>query len=371
MNVPRSRSIAGALVVVLAIVARGHAADAPAGPQWLRAPRERGPLAGTIAFDGRTSWGIDTAIPLGRPSLAGAPRSRFALGMSIAGRGIDGSQDLRFAALMDGRRNRSGLWLGTAGAGSGAPGGRLHVGAGLWRSFAPIELEAGVVTSAVEARHNQMVSWRYPQWPDTLNLRDTSTVQAVGRNALWTTAQTALRWRRGRVEMGTIGGVTVGEGTSMRRWAQATVHLQTSSRMLLLAAYGQRPPASLAFDPTARPRTMVGLQMALWASPDWAMAGALTPSVRDWRTRMRQDGRLVAFVRSRDARMVELIGDFTDWTPVRLTALEGGWWTGTFDVPPGLHQVQVRLDNGSWLAPPRLPRTTGEFAGEAGVIVVE
>jgi len=370
MNVPRSLRNAGALVVVLGLIAPVHASDAPAGPQWLRAPRERGPLAGTFAFDGHASWGLDTAIPLGRPGAAGGSRSRYALGMSIAGRGIDGSQDLRVAALMDGRRNRSGLWLGAAGAGSATPGGRLHVGAGLWRSFAPVELEAGVVTSAVEGRHNEIVSWRYPQYPDSMNLRDTSTVQAVGYNGLATTAQTALRWHRGRVELGTIGGVTLGEGNSLRRWGQATLHFRTTPRLLVLAAYGQRPPASLAFDPTARPRTMVGAQLALWASPGWAMAGALTASVSDWRAQVR-DGRLVAFVRSRDARRVELVGDFTDWTPVRLTALEGGWWTGTFEVAPGLHQVQVRLDDGPWRVPPRLPHTTGEFAGEAGVIVVD
>ncbi len=201
--------------------------------------------------------------------------------------------------------------------------------------------------------------------------RDTLLTRDVGGSALWTTTQGALRWRRGRFELGTIGGVTVGEGTPMHRWAQATLHLQSGPRVLLLASYGQRPAASLAFDPTARPRTMVGVQLALWASPEWAMAGALTPRMRDWRARRSQDGRLIAFLRCQNAHLVELTGDLTDWSPVRLTALEGGWWSASFPVEPGLHQVQVRLDNGPWQVPPGLPHTQGAFAGEAGVLVVE
>ena len=364
MSVRHSHPCVRRVFVVLALITHGAAARAePTGPMWLRAPRERGPLAGTFAFDGNPSWGLDAAIP-----LASAPRSRFALGVSVAGRGIDDRDDLRFAAVMDGRRNRMGAWLGAATAGTGAPGGRLHLGTGLWRSFAPIELEAGLLTSAVETRHLEAF---VSQYGDSGAIRDTVTTHGVARSGLWTTAQGALRWRRGRFELGTVGGLTFGEGTSLHRWAQATVHLQTSRRLLVLAAYGQRPSASLAFDPTARPRTMVGVQLALWASPDWAMAGALSPKIRDWRSRVDANGRLVAWLRCKDAHAVELTGDFTDWAPVRMTADEGGWWSATLPVEPGIHQVQVRIDGGPWQVPPDLPRTTGEFAGEAGVLVVE
>jgi hypothetical protein len=189
-------SASGALVLFALASHLAIADPAPAGPAWLRAPRERGPLAGTFAFDGRASWGLDAAIPLGgQPALAGA-RSRYALGVSVAGRGAEGTDDLRFAALMDGRRNRMGAWLGAAGAGAGAPGGRLHLGVGMWRSFAPVELEAGVLTSAVQTRHAVTNHWSYPI--DTMRTRDTVTVGTASRSELWTTAQGALRWRLGR-----------------------------------------------------------------------------------------------------------------------------------------------------------------------------
>ena len=79
--------IGAAVLFVLCVAPRAHADSAPDGPMWLRAPRERGPLAGTLAYDGRSSWGLDAAIPLGR--IAGVhepPRvPRLALGLSMSG----------------------------------------------------------------------------------------------------------------------------------------------------------------------------------------------------------------------------------------------------------------------------------------------
>jgi len=363
--------IGAAVLFVLCVAPRAHADSAPDGPMWLRAPRERGPLAGTLAYDGRSSWGLDAAIPLGR--IAGVhepPRvPRLALGLSMSGLTNGATDDLRFAAVVDGRRGRAGTWLGVANDAHDAAGGRLHLGAGVWRSFAPFEAEAGMVTSTVSILGREFVSTHADS--GRLGWRDSLTVHEFERTAQWTTVQGALRWHRGRVELGTIGGVTVGPGATTGRWAQATLHLRTGPRLLLLAAYGTRPPSAMAFDPTARPGTMVGMQVALAPSHEWALSGALTPRMRDWRAGRAPDGRFVAWLRCRNARAVELTGDFTDWTPVSLEAREGGWWRVALDVPPGLHQVQVRLNGGAWQPPPGLPRTQGAFAGVAGVVVME
>ena len=53
-----------------------------------------------------------------------------------------------------------------------------------------------------------------------------------------------------------------------------------------------------------------------------------------------------------------------------MTATGDDWWETSLTIAPGLHQVQVRLDGGPWQVPPGLPRTNREFAGEAGVLVV-
>ena len=75
-------------------------------------------------------------------------------------------------------------------------------------------------------------------------------------------------------------------------------------------------------------------------------------------------------VRAPDATSVELMGDFTDWLPVRLARTAPSVWEVRLAVPPGVHRVNVRIDGGSWTAPggARLERT--EFGGTVGIVVV-
>jgi Na+-translocating ferredoxin:NAD+ oxidoreductase RnfG subunit len=37
---------------------------------------------------------------------------------------------------------------------------------------------------------------------------------------------------------------------------------------------------------------------------------------------------------------------------------------------PGVHQINVRVDKGQWVAPPNLPITKDGFNGEVGLMVV-
>ena len=83
------------------------------------------------------------------------------------------------------------------------------------------------------------------------------------------------------------------------------------------------------------------------------------------------DGLTKITVRCSGVFSVELAGDFTDWAPVALTARGGDRWETTVTILPGLHQVQIRLDGGDWRVPPGLPSTQREFAGAAGVLLIE
>jgi hypothetical protein len=296
--------------------------------------------------------------------------SVFGLGLSIAGQGGSDVQGLRYAALIDRRRLRTGEWLGlSTGGGSKGQNTRLQLGTGIWRSLSRVEMEAGVVSSFVGYENREASHWGF--YRDSLHWRDTTTYQSVDRSGLWHTAQTALRWRYGRVELTAIGGVTVGERIEPHRWAQAIMHLQASRRVLVMAAFGQRPAASLAFDPSARPQTMIGVQVAPWASQESAPPPSTVPRARSWLVRSVGDGLTKISVRCSSALRVELAGDFTDWAPVALTTTGRDVWETTVTIPPGLHQVQIRLDGGDWQVPPGLPSTQGEFAGAAGVLLIE
>jgi len=347
--------------------------DGAAGPAWLRAPLGRGPVAGTWTHDGEHAWwGIDTALPLSfgpaRERAKAEGRPALGLGLSIAGRGTPHTRDLSYTALFDRRGREAGTWCGLSSGGIDAQT-RLHVATGLWRSIASFEVESGLASSVVEHHARVADHWGYA--PDSLHWRDTTTFRNVDRSGLWTTAHCALRWRHGRLELTTIGGLTAGEGAPLERWAQVAVHLQASRNLLLLAAFGDRPSAMLAFDPAARSHTMVGAQVALWPSREWAMSRSIVLRAREWRTHRVHNGRTLVRVKCTDASLVEITGDFTDWTPLALVATGGGWWRSSVTIPPGLHQVQIRIDGGEWHAPPGLPRVNGAFAGVAGALLVD
>jgi hypothetical protein len=81
------------------------------------------------------------------------------------------------------------------------------------------------------------------------------------------------------------------------------------------------------------------------------------------------------------ATRVEIMGDFTDWTPVALVhrARKGAGrdrrdaadaWEVELVVAPGVHRVNVRVDGGPWRPPTGLSVVRDEFGGEVGLLVV-
>ena len=82
------------------------------------------------------------------------------------------------------------------------------------------------------------------------------------------------------------------------------------------------------------------------------------------------DSLRIVTVRLRQASTVELMGDFTDWEPVSMMQSPNGDWTLERIVSPGTHRVAIRVDGGSWGAPPNLPHVSDEFGGEVGLLIV-
>jgi len=70
------------------------------------------------------------------------------------------------------------------------------------------------------------------------------------------------------------------------------------------------------------------------------------------------------------AQTVELSGDFTQWTPLALGSEGSGWWTTTVALASGTHEVNVRVNAGSWQVPPGLMAIKDEFGGTAGLLTV-
>ena len=83
------------------------------------------------------------------------------------------------------------------------------------------------------------------------------------------------------------------------------------------------------------------------------------------------DGTRVLRLRVSGAHRVELMADFTDWTAMPLAPGGGGdEWCLVAVIGPGVHRVNVRVDDGAWAVPEGLTAVNDDFGGSAGIFVV-
>jgi hypothetical protein len=74
-------------------------------------------------------------------------------------------------------------------------------------------------------------------------------------------------------------------------------------------------------------------------------------------------------VRAAAASRVELMADFTDWTPEMLERA-GNVWRMQRVISPGLHRIAIRIDGGEWMAPANLRQVTDDLGGVVGLITI-
>ena len=67
---------------------------------------------------------------------------------------------------------------------------------------------------------------------------------------------------------------------------------------------------------------------------------------------------------------VDVMGDFSDWSPLTLVRRGRDLWELSVPLSPGTHQINVRVDGGPWMAPPGIPTMHDNFGGDVGLIVV-
>lgn len=104
-----------------------------------------------------------------------------------------------------------------------------------------------------------------------------------------------------------------------------------------------------------------------------ALAGQPGPGNTDVRTfqvlRVGRDSVRITVLAPR-ARSIDIMGDFTLWTPRSLTSSSSGLFQLTVAVAAGTHQLNVRVDGGPWLVPPGLTPLKDEFGGSIGLLDV-
>ena len=219
-------------------------------------------------------------------------------------------------------------------------------------------------------------------------LRDVTTsfvLSPVAVDSLrYTDGQLTLSWTRAKLDLGAVMGLRVGDqltalGGTARSWGSLNAVRWLGDRFALVAAGGTYPIDPTQGFPGGR-FVSFSIRMATRRAPK-AQSTNVQPSetrpdsgvavATGFETRGAGVGAVTIKVEAPTARVVEITGDFTGWTPVPLQLDSTGWWTVTLPIAPGKYQMNLRLNGGAWLVPPGLLSLLDEFGGRVGLLVVE
>ena len=155
-----------------------------------------------------------------------------------------------------------------------------------------------------------------------------------------------------------------------RRWGGATATYWVSNQFAAVFG-GGREPGNPARGLPARSFANLGVMLAYVPIPRRAVAVTSTAIATVFQVEDAGYGNRTLILRAGGVERVEVMGTFTDWEPRVLTRIGRDRWEITLPVGVGVHQINVRLDNGKWRPPPGLPAMRDGFNGDVGIWVVE
>ena len=204
---------------------------------------------------------------------------------------------------------------------------------------------------------------------------ESSTGTACERQSRFGDLEGSLHWEVGAFELTAQTGRRFGDSYDVtadsRRWtagdrhdlAQRS-HRDCRRRRTPTGASAPRPPGSIVRNGRARARVLADVQDV----------GACVPSARDARQEFRDataaPGMHKIIIHVRGVETVDVMGDFSDWSPLMLQRRGRDLWELSVPLSPGMHQINVRVDRGPWMAPPGMPTMRDSFGGEVGLISV-
>jgi hypothetical protein len=249
---------------------------------------------------------------------------------------------------------------------SGEAMGRLHVGRPGFGSALGLGLgHVSVESGSGPLYHAQADVWRIlgddrvVGSASFVNTRQASVDPTAVDRISYTDLSATWRRDTGPWSIGATGGMRLGRSAG---YGSADATLWVLPHAAVVAAIGRALEdvtrgvprtqyASLAIRLAVRPQTSVGS----------ATARVRGPTIVATREQIE--------VRAADASTVEVMGDFTEWTPVSL-ARDGNVWRLARMMSPGPHRIALRIDGGEWTTPANLPRVTDELGGAVGLLTV-
>ena len=177
------------------------------------------------------------------------------------------------------------------------------------------------------------------------------------------------------VELTVRGGRRFGDSYDVtpesRQWASAQTAIWISSQLAAVAG-GGREPAQPTRGLPARTFATLGVMLAYWPIPR-GVVPVETPASLVQAFELRPAGATLQRITARigGVESVEVMGDFTDWTPLPLMRRGRDHWELLVPMKAGVHQINMRIDGGQWIAPPGMPTMKDDFNGDVGVLVVK
>ena len=189
-----------------------------------------------------------------------------------------------------------------------------------------------------------------------------------------TDVEGGIQWQHRFIELTFNGGYRFGPLVDIepesQRWANMRVAYWVTSQVAAVAG-GGREPSQPSRGLPARNYASLGMMLAYWPIPRQTVLVA-SPATLVRAFELRPAGIALQRLTARigGVEKVEIMGDFTDWTPVPLTRRGRDHWELLLPMSPGVHQINLRIDGGKWIAPPGIPSTSDGFNGEVGVLVI-
>jgi hypothetical protein len=280
-------------------------------------------------------------------------------------------------------RQRGGVWLGS---GIARP---LRVAAvsnvnvssgGLWTKLGTTTLRGSVTSflfpNATPCPRATAVSPDVTQSAPLGGSLSTATMPGGCRHqSRLTDVEGSVRWEHKVLELTMRGGQRFGDSFDVtpesRQWASMQAAIWITSQMAAVAG-GGREPAQPTRGLPARSFGSLGVMLAYWPIPR-GIVPVETPASLVHAFELRPAGEALQRLTARigGVETVEIMGDFTDWAAIPLVRRGRDLWELLIPMSPGMHQINLRIDGGTWIAPPGVPAIKDGFNGEVGVLVIK
>lgn len=204
---------------------------------------------------------------------------------------------------------------------------------------------------------------------------ETATGGACERQSRFSDLEGTLRWEWGALELSAQTGYRFGDSydvtSDSRRWSSASATVWLNDRVAIIGGGGRQPALPLRGLPS-RSFGMAGLELAYWPISKGAVPVSLPHAalVKSFELRPGATGTQKIVIRVGGVETVDVMGDFSDWSPLTLVRRGRDLWELSVPLSPGMHRINVRVDGGPWMAPPGIPVMHGSYTGEVGLIYV-